>query len=93
MKTHHLRCKQRKTDPFADLSDADIAEPPKPASYARPLHSIPITTAFDQLTDLTGQGGTTAWRKLRAAACMQTEPLKARLERALKADEQTHWMR
>jgi cobaltochelatase CobT len=80
-------------DPFADLSEADSQAPaPKPV-LTRPQRSIPVTTAYDQVTDLTGQGDATAWRKLRAAARTQTEPLKARLERALKADEQTHWKR
>jgi cobaltochelatase CobT len=59
----------------------------------RPLLSIPITTQFDTVTDLTGKGDPVSWRKLRSAARAQTETLKAKLERALKADEQTHWKR
>jgi cobaltochelatase CobT len=80
-------------DPLSELSDADINAPSAKPTYTRPQRSVPITTAYDRITDLTGQGDATAWRKLRAAARMQTEPLKARLERALKADEQTHWKR
>jgi cobaltochelatase CobT len=84
---------QGANDPLSELSDADIDAPSHKAAYARPQRSIPITTTYDRITDLTGQGDATAWRKLRAAARMQTEPLKARLERALKADEQSHWKR
>ncbi|SAL55484.1 putative cobalamin biosynthesis protein, CobT [Caballeronia sordidicola] len=59
----------------------------------RPRLSIPLTTAFDIVTDLTGRGDPAAWRNLRALARAETAPLTARLERALKADEQTHWKR
>jgi hypothetical protein len=59
----------------------------------RPRLSIPLTTAFDVITDLTGRGDPAAWRNLRALARAETAPLTARLERALKADEQTHWKR
>jgi cobalamin biosynthesis protein CobT len=59
----------------------------------RPRLSIPLTTAFDVITDLTGRGDPAAWRNLRALARAETAPLTARLERALKADEQTHWRR
>ncbi|WP_322081051.1 cobaltochelatase CobT-related protein [Burkholderia sp. BCC1972] len=59
----------------------------------RPLHSVPLTTAFDTVTDFTGQGDAAGWHRLRGAARAQTEPLKRRLERALKVDEQTRWKR
>lgn len=59
----------------------------------RPLLSVPLTTAFDTVTDFTGQGDAAGWHRLRGAARAQTEPLKRRLERALKVDEQTRWKR
>ncbi|WP_175837823.1 cobaltochelatase CobT-related protein [Burkholderia anthina] len=59
----------------------------------RPLLSIPLTTAFDTVTDFTGKGEPARWHRLRGAARAQTEPLRMRLERALKVDEQTHWRR
>ncbi|QTD95035.1 cobalamin biosynthesis protein CobT [Burkholderia anthina] len=59
----------------------------------RPLLSIPLTTAFDTVTDFTGKGEPARWHRLRGAARAQTEPLRMRLERALKVDEQTHWKR
>ncbi|MFM0340077.1 cobaltochelatase CobT-related protein [Paraburkholderia fungorum] len=55
--------------------------------------SIPLATEFDELTDLTGQGDTAAWRELRAQARAETAPLKEKLERALSADERTRWRR
>lgn len=59
----------------------------------RPDLSIPLSTAFDVVTDLTGHGDLAAWRALRALARAETAPLKAKLERALRADELTHWNR
>jgi cobaltochelatase CobT len=59
----------------------------------RPLFSIPLTTAFDTVTDFTGKGEPARWHRLRSAARAQTEPLRMRLERALKVEEQTHWNR
>ncbi|MDW9246348.1 cobaltochelatase CobT-related protein [Burkholderia cepacia] len=59
----------------------------------RPLLSVPLTTAFDTVTDFTGKGDAARWHRLRSAARAQTEPLKLRLERALKVDEQTRWKR
>ncbi|MCA8099936.1 cobaltochelatase CobT-related protein [Burkholderia contaminans] len=59
----------------------------------RPLLSVPLTTAFDTVTDFTGNGEPARWHRLRSAARAQTEPLKQRLERALKVDEQTRWKR
>lgn len=59
----------------------------------RSVFSVAITTQFDRVTDLTGKGDWNGWRALRSAARAQTEPLKARLERALKADEQTRCKR
>jgi len=61
--------------------------------YQRPILSIPLSTEFDTITDLTGQGESSAWQRLRAAARAETGALKARLERALRADEWTHWRR
>ncbi|WP_241303429.1 cobaltochelatase CobT-related protein [Burkholderia stabilis] len=59
----------------------------------RPLLSVPLTTSFDTVTDFTGKGEPARWHRLRSAARAQTEPLKMRLERALKVDEQTRWKR
>ncbi|WP_205192303.1 cobalamin biosynthesis protein CobT, partial [Burkholderia sp. LMG 13014] len=59
----------------------------------RPLLYVPLTTEFDTVTDFTGQGDPARWHRLRSAARAQTEPLKLRLERALKVDEQTRWKR
>ncbi|VWB08482.1 cobaltochelatase CobT-related protein [Burkholderia lata] len=59
----------------------------------RPLLSVPLTTAFDTVTEFTGKGEPARWHRLRSAARAQTEPLKLRLERALKVDEQTRWKR
>ena len=81
------------SDPAAKPSgDADTA-PAIVGSTGRPVRSVPITMEFDQVTDLTGEGDAVIWRKMRAAARAQTESLKARLERSLKVDEQTHWKR
>ncbi|MCA3846705.1 MAG: cobalamin biosynthesis protein CobT, partial [Burkholderia sp.] len=59
----------------------------------RPLLSVPLTTAFDTVTDFTGHGEPARWHRLRGTARAQTEPLKLQLERALKVDEQTRWKR
>ncbi|MBY4853386.1 cobalamin biosynthesis protein CobT [Burkholderia contaminans] len=82
---------------------ASAAEAPTPGDAAprtirlsadnRPLLSVPLTTAFDTVTDFTGNGEPARWHRLRSAARAQTEPLKLRLERALKVDEQTRWKR
>jgi cobalamin biosynthesis protein CobT len=76
-----------------DEGDASPGAPPREGDLVdgRPRLSVPLATEFDQITDLTGQGDAAAWRKLRALARAETGPLAARLERALKADEQTHW--
>ena len=74
-------------------SDSVQGSPPGAPDGGRPLLSIPLTTEFDVVTDLTGRGDRAAWRNLRALARSETAPLKAKLERALKADEQTHWRR
>ncbi len=78
-------------------SEADAPHAAAPAAsgaaHARPRLSIPLTTAFDVVTDLTGRGDATAWRKLRALARAETGALKAHLERVLEADELTHWKR
>jgi cobalamin biosynthesis protein CobT len=55
--------------------------------------SIPLATEFDEITDLTGQGDSAAWRELRAQARAETAPLKEKLERALSADERSRWRR
>ncbi len=82
--------------PGALLSEADAAAPratPPESASAWPQRSIPLTTAFDIVTDLTGSGDATAWRKLRTLARAETGALKTHLERVLKADELTHWKR
>lgn len=79
-----------------DSPSTDDAMPAKPYDTdeaGRPLLSVPITTAFDRITDMTGKGNAIAWRKLQSLARDETAPLKTRLERALRADEQTHWQR
>lgn len=58
-----------------------------------PTLSIPLSTEFDEITDLTGRGDSAAWRALRTAARAETAPLKDKLERALSADERTRWRR
>ncbi|MCP3712830.1 cobalamin biosynthesis protein CobT [Paraburkholderia sp. CNPSo 3274] len=80
----------------ASLSEADAphaAATNRSPAPMRPRLSIPLTTAYDAVTDLTGRGDAAAWRKLRALARAETGALKAQLERALKADELTHWKR
>ncbi|WP_321903238.1 cobaltochelatase CobT-related protein [Paraburkholderia tropica] len=83
--------------PGAALSEADAAASPRAigttSAHGKPSRSIPLTTAFDVITDLTGSGDATAWRKLRALARAETGALKTHLERVLKADELTHWKR
>ncbi|PRY08668.1 cobalamin biosynthesis protein CobT [Paraburkholderia sp. BL25I1N1] len=63
------------------------------SSVSRATLSIPLATEFDDIRDLTGQGDSAAWRELRARARADTAPLKEKLERALSADERTHWRR
>ncbi|WP_429499344.1 cobaltochelatase CobT-related protein [Robbsia andropogonis] len=73
-------------------SAGDVADRASAPPGAMPLnHSIPITTAFDTVTDVTGQGAPLAWRRLRNAARAQTAPLRAALERVLQSEEATHW--
>jgi cobaltochelatase CobT len=82
--------------PGAALSDADAAATRASSAggaFVKPQRSIPLTTAFDLVTDLTGSGDATAWRKLRTLARAETGALKTHLERMLKADELTHWKR
>lgn len=70
--------------------------PPAPDAITRrtrPLLSLPLTTEFDVVTDLTGRSDARDWHALRTLARAETAPLKAKLERALKADELTHWKR
>ncbi|WP_175952416.1 cobalamin biosynthesis protein CobT [Burkholderia sp. BCC0405] len=86
---------------IADTESSAEAPPPGDATPRtiplsadrRPLLSVPLTTAFDTVTDFTGKGEPARWHRLRSAARAQTEPLKLRLERALKVDEQTRWKR
>ncbi|MDN7591540.1 cobaltochelatase CobT-related protein [Burkholderia seminalis] len=59
----------------------------------RPLLSVPLTTAFDTVTDFTGRGDPARWHRLLGAARAQTGALKRQLERALKVDEHTRWKR
>jgi nitric oxide reductase activation protein len=73
--------------------DAAPAKPYDTDEAGRPRLSVPITTAFDRVIDMTGKGRQNAWRKLQSLARDETAPLKTRLERALRADEQTHWRR
>ena len=88
---------QAPSDAASEASEAEA--PAAPMTFdidmidGRPRLSIPLTTEFDLITDLTGLGDAGAWRNLRALARAETAPLTARLERALKADEQTHWKR
>ncbi|HEY4804690.1 MAG TPA: cobalamin biosynthesis protein CobT [Paraburkholderia sp.] len=77
----------------ADAPHAAAARAARGPTHARPRLSIPLTTAFDVVSDLTGRGDATAWRKLRALARAETGALKTHLERVLKADELTHWKR
>ncbi|WP_028205396.1 cobaltochelatase CobT-related protein [Paraburkholderia nodosa] len=79
----------------AALSEADAPHAAMNRSPApgRSRLSLPLTTAYDAVTDLTGRGDDAAWRKLRALARAETGALKAQLERVLKADELTHWKR
>ncbi|WP_347557677.1 cobalamin biosynthesis protein CobT [Robbsia sp. KACC 23696] len=73
-------------------SSGDVADRPSgPPAQTVSDRSIPITTAFDTVTDLTGQGDPLAWRRLRNAARADTAPLRAKLERVLKSEEATHW--
>ena len=86
---------QSPSDAAAQASEAQSPAAAMPLDLidGRPRLSIPLTTAFDVITDLTDRGDPGAWRNLRALARAETAPLTARLERALKADEQTHWKR
>ena len=64
-----------------------------PDAWTPPIMSIPLATEFDVVHDQTGQGDSAAWRALRTEARAETAQLKARLERALSADERTRWRR
>jgi cobalamin biosynthesis protein CobT len=63
------------------------------SAWTPPLMSIPLATEFDVVHDQTGQGDSAAWHALRREARAETAQLKARLERALSADERTRWRR
>jgi cobalamin biosynthesis protein CobT len=82
---------QAPSDALAEPSEGDGNGLSATDANGRPLLSIPLTTQFDLITDLTGRGDASAWRNLRGLARAETAPLKAKLERALKADEQIHW--
>jgi len=81
------------------LIEATAQTPPPSPSHAgrsaqaRPIMSIPLSTAFDTVTDFTGKGNASQWHKLRGVARSRTGSLKAKLERALQAQEQVHWQR
>jgi cobaltochelatase CobT len=81
------------------LIEATAQTPPPSSSQsgrsalARPVMSIPLSTAFDTVTDFTGKGNAAQWHKLRGIARSRTGSLKARLERALQAQAQVHWQR
>jgi nitric oxide reductase activation protein len=78
----------------AQVTDSDVpAGPIAMSPEGRPIASVPLTTLFDVITDLTGRGNSNDWHALRSRARAETAPLKAKLERALKADEQTRWIR
>jgi cobalamin biosynthesis protein CobT len=78
----------------ADPAAARASNPLQaPRGWTPPLLSVPLATEFDVITDQTGQGDSAEWRALRAAARADTAQLKARLERALSADERTRWRR
>lgn len=64
-----------------------------PGAWTPPVMSIPLATEYDVINDQTGQGDSAAWRALRTEARAETAQLKARLERALSADERTRWRR
>jgi cobalamin biosynthesis protein CobT len=92
----HIASEAALTEEQDALSTEDDAAPAKPYATdeaGRPLLSVPITTAFDRVIDMTGKGRLNAWRKLHSLARDETAPLKTRLERALRADELTHWRR
>ncbi len=85
------------TMPGADIDDGTVQAPgpAMPADLVRvaiPM-SLPLSTQFDLVTDLSGHGDPAAWRALRREARVETAALRNRLERALKADEWTHWRR
>jgi len=81
------------------LIEATAQTPPPSSSHTgrsaqpRPILSIPLSTAFDTVTDFTGKGNASQWHKLRGVARSRTSSLKAKLERALQAQEQVHWQR
>ncbi|PTB18806.1 cobalamin biosynthesis protein CobT [Trinickia symbiotica] len=83
----------RSASDAAQQPSGDAGKQPHRPAMSRAALSVPITTQFDREADFTGKGDAIRWRKLRSTARAQTESLKARLERALKADEQTHWRR
>jgi cobalamin biosynthesis protein CobT len=81
-------------------AERDDGAPPAPtpaisagAAAHLPTLSVPLSTQFDVVTDLSGLGESSAWRALRSEARAETAALRNRLERALKADEWTHWRR
>lgn len=84
---------QAPSNPDAEVSDSGDLAGSAAVFDSRPLLSIPLTTDFDVTTDLTGRGDAAQWHALRFKARAETAPLKTKLERALKADEQTHWKR
>ncbi|PCE23205.1 cobalamin biosynthesis protein CobT [Paraburkholderia acidicola] len=79
--------------PAESVASAVASGGSQPGGQSRPLLSVPLTTEFDLVTDRTGRGDARNWHALRSLARAETSPLKAKLERALKADELTHWKR
>ncbi|WP_259294905.1 cobaltochelatase CobT-related protein [Paraburkholderia sp. DHOC27] len=77
-------------EPAATRADNTL---PAPRTWTPPRLSIPLATEFDVVNDQTGLGDPAEWHTLRAAARAETAQLKARLERALSADERTRWRR
>jgi cobalamin biosynthesis protein CobT len=75
------------------LAPQSAASAQQETAYQRPVLSIPLSTEFDTVTDLTGLGQPAAWQGLRSAARAETGALQTKLERALRADEWTHWKR
>jgi cobalamin biosynthesis protein CobT len=80
--------------PQADPNAAALpAVPGSETGRATPVLSLPLSTEFDRVEDLSGQGDAHAWRVLRNEARAETAALRNKLERALQADEWTHWRR
>lgn len=53
--------------------------------------SVPVTTRFDRVTDLTGKGDSYRYQTLRKKVRPLVAPIKAQLERVLKVKENARW--